>query len=375
MRDGHVPTAREPDHWRRSLLCAGRERSPACAHRVRAPSARIEDIDIAKKVSKRLVLAGKLAIRRMGLISKFEMGNGMSAKFHNTQNAGWFRFRLGEFECTAIWDGQLLHPYEGIYPNADPHELSRLRNKYRLPKDNIPLDLNVLVVNTGKELIIVDAGLGTTEKMFGAGMGLMRDNLWTAGIDPDDIDLVLVTHLHPDHAFGIIGEGNVPTFKNAQLVVAKLEWDYWTDPAKLELNDFRAPWARGVIASVAPYRDRVVFVEEGQEIAHGVRMTMAAGHTVGHCAYIFESDGKILISLGDTAHHWVYEIIHPEWSFAPVYDTDPDEAIRSKRKLYKEIAEGNYKIMAYHFPWPGIGYIEKSDGAYEFFPDRVSPLY
>jgi glyoxylase-like metal-dependent hydrolase (beta-lactamase superfamily II) len=299
----------------------------------------------------------------------------MSAQFHNIQNAGWFRFRLGEFECTAIWDGRLLQPYEGIFPNANLDELSRLRDKYHLPKDNIPLDLNVLVVNTGRELIVVDAGLGTTEKMFGAGMGLMGNNLRAAGIDPDDIDIVLLTHLHPDHAFGLLGDGSVPAFKNARLIVNKLDWDYWTDTAKLKLNDFRAPWVKGAIASVAPYRDRVVFIEDRQEVVAGVRMKMAAGHTIGHCTYLFESKGKALISLGDTTHHCVYESVHPEWHFAPIYDADPDESVRSKHRLFEEIAEGKYMLMAYHFPWPGIGYLEKSGSGYEFLPVAVSPVY
>ncbi len=150
----------------------------------------------------------------------------MVAPFRKTQNTGWYRFKVGEFECTAIWDGRLDQPYEGIYPNADPKELARLVKKYRLPIDHIPMDLNVLVVNTGRDIILVDPGMGTTSKMFGTGMGLMVDNLEAAGIDPDDVDLVLVTHLHPDHCYGLVGAGNAPTFKNARVGCTKLEWDY-----------------------------------------------------------------------------------------------------------------------------------------------------
>tara|TARA_R110000751_G_scaffold307401_1_gene428440 strand:- start:21 stop:404 length:384 start_codon:yes stop_codon:yes gene_type:complete len=119
----------------------------------------------------------------------------MTAKLLNTQNAGWYRFKIGQLECTTIWDGYIHHGYEGIFPNADPAEMARLKKEYRLPEDHIPMDLNPAVVNTGDKLILIDAGMGKTSDMFGDTMGHTVDNLAAAGINPDDIDMVLMTHL------------------------------------------------------------------------------------------------------------------------------------------------------------------------------------
>lgn len=299
----------------------------------------------------------------------------MSTKHLNTQNTGWFRFKLGEFECTAVWDGRLFQPYEGIYPNADPQELAKLKHKYRLPKDFIPMDLNVLVVNTGKHIILCDPGMGKNSTMFGEGMGFMVDNLIASGIDPDDVDLVLLSHLHPDHSYGLLSDRGTPVFKNARLGVARPEWDYWTDDAKLGVSDFRAQWVKGTIEAVAPYRERMLWVEDNAVLVPGVIAKWTPGHSPGHSAYLFQSSGSSLMSLGDCTHHAVYEVQHPEWYYSTNYDTVPDQAVASRFMIYNLIVAGNYQVMGYHFPWPGIGHIEKRDGIFEFFPIIASPAF
>jgi glyoxylase-like metal-dependent hydrolase (beta-lactamase superfamily II) len=284
----------------------------------------------------------------------------------NPRDLGWFRFKLGEFECTAVWDGTLYQPYEGIYPNADPGEIRNLMKKYDLPQDNIPMDLNVLIVNTGQDLIMVDPGMGTGD-IFGDGMGHMPANLEAAGIDPDDISLVLISHLHPDHAWGLVDGKGAPIFDKARLGVTKLDWDYWTDEAKLECDDHRAAWVKGTLDSVAPYRDRMVWVEDDAEIVPGASAKLTPGHSPGHSAFLFQSSGENLMSLGDCTHHAVYEVQHPEWYYSLDYDTIPDLAVKSRRMIYNLVVSGKHQVMGYHFPWPGLGHIEKNDGVFEFF--------
>ena len=298
----------------------------------------------------------------------------MPAPFTNTQNAGWYRFRLGAFECTVIWDGYIHHGYEGLYPNGDPAEMQRLKKAYRLPDDHIPMDLNPVVVNTGEKLIVIDAGMGRTNTMFGDQMGRMVENMQAAGIDPKDVDVVLMTHLHPDHSFGLINPDGSATFPNAELWVPEDDWNEWTDPANLERNDWKRDWTEGTIASVSPYEGRVRKFATGGTLMPGVTTISVAGHSSGQTAFIFESEGERVIFTGDLAHHQVYDPVHPEWYFHMDYDTNPPQGAAAKAEVFRKVADEGIRFHGYHFPFPGLGVIEaQGDGTYLFHADLPTP--
>lgn len=298
----------------------------------------------------------------------------MSAPFQNTQNAGWYRFRLGKFECTVVWDGYIHHGYEGIFPNASPEEMARLKQEYRLPVDHIPMDLNPVVVNTGDRLFLIDAGMGRTSTMFGDTMGHLVDNLAAAGIRPEDIDVVLMTHLHPDHSFGLINPDGLATFPNADLYCTEADWDEWTNEENLRHNDFRAPWTRGTLEAVAPYRNRLKCFKAGDTLFPGVSTFCVKGHAAGMVAYIFESQGQKAVFTGDVAHHQVYDPLHPEWFFHMDYDTNPEEGAASKAAIFAKVVDEDIRFHGYHFPYPGIGdMVRAADGTYRFHGEAVTP--
>ena len=298
----------------------------------------------------------------------------MSARLQQKQNAGWFRFPLGAFECTVLWDGYIHHGYEGIFPNADPTEMARLKALYRLPVDHIPMDLNPVVVNTGEKLIAIDAGMGRSSTMFGDTMGHMLDNMTAAGIDPKDVDMVLMTHLHPDHSYGLIHPDGSPVFPNASLHVTRADWDEWTNEAKLSRNDFHGVWTKGTMEAVAPYRDRLHFVTPGDAIMPGVSTMSVAGHSSGQCAYIFESQGQKVVFTGDVCHHQVYDPIHPEWFFHMDYDSDPKEGAAAKTRIFSRVVRDGIRFHGYHFPFPGLGDIEdRGDGTFLFHAQAFNP--
>ncbi|WP_334174550.1 MBL fold metallo-hydrolase [Pseudoxanthobacter sp.] len=298
----------------------------------------------------------------------------MSADFLRTQNAGWYRFRVGGFECTAIWDGYIHHGYEGIFPNADPAEMARLKAEHNLPEDHIPMDLNPVVVNTGEHLFLIDAGMGRTSVMFGDTMGRLTDNMRAAGIAPEDIDAVLMTHLHPDHAFGLIDPDGSAAFPNARLFCTEADWAEWTDERNLQRNDFRAPWTEGALAAVAPYRARLTLFRPGDTLFPGVSTVCVAGHAAGMCAYIFESEGQKVVFTGDVAHHQIYDPLHPEWFFHMDYDTDPQQGAAAKAAIFSKAADDGIRFHGYHFPYPGLGDIARApDGTYRFHPQPVNP--
>lgn len=294
---------------------------------------------------------------------------------HGVQNVGWYRFRLGVFEGTVVSDGYIHHSYEGFYPDADPAEIARLKSVHRLPIDHIPMDINPVVMNTGDRLFLIDAGAGRTLTWRGD-MGRLIDNLGAAGIDPKDIDAVLMTHLHPDHAYGLIHPDGSATFPNAKLFCTDREWAEWTDPENLNRNDFRSEWTGGALEAVAPYRDRLRLFSVGETLFPGVSTFSVAGHTAGMCAYIFESEGQKMVFTGDVCHHQVYDLAHPEWYFHMDYDTNPQQAADAKTAIFAKVVTEGIRYHGYHFPFPGIGdVVPLGDGTYHFHPEAVAPRH
>lgn len=298
----------------------------------------------------------------------------MSAPFQKTQNAGWHRFNIGAFEGTVIWDGWIDHGYDEFWPNGDRDELNRLIAEYQLATPTFAMDLNVVVVNTGDRLIAVDAGMGRDITWFGEDMGEMPSNMAHAGIDPKDIDTVLMTHLHPDHVCGLIHPDGSAVFPNAELFVSEPDWAEWTDESRLDLTDHRGPWTAEAIRSVKPYLDRVKLFQMGDKLFDGVSTIAGPGHSGGQTGFLFESEGEKIVFTGDVAHHAIFDPIHPEWAFHSEYDTDPALGAQSKAELFAQVVRDDIRFHGYHFPFPGLGRIvDAGDGTYRFVADPVSP--
>lgn len=299
----------------------------------------------------------------------------MTAPLTHRQNAGWHRFRLGAFEGTVVWDGYIHHGYETFFPNAPAEEMARLQAQYLLPSDHIPMDLNPVVMNTGDRLWLIDAGMGPTVTWWGETMGRLLPNLAAAGIAPEQVDAVLMTHLHPDHCFGLIDAAGNAAFPNATLYVSDADWAEWTDEANLSRKDtHHADWTEGALKAVAPYRDRLVIFAAGDRIAPGITTFSVKGHAAGMVAYIFESEGAKMAFTGDACHHQVYDPHHPEWFFHMAYDTSPEEGAASKRAIFDKCVAEGISYHGYHFPYPGMGTIvPQDDGTYRFVPVMANP--
>jgi glyoxylase-like metal-dependent hydrolase (beta-lactamase superfamily II) len=202
------------------------------------------------------------------------------------------------------------------------------------------------------------------------------DNMRAAGIDPADIDVVLMTHLHPDHSYGLINPDGTAAFPNADVYCTEADWKEWIEPENLKRNDFRAPWTRGALEAVAPYEGRVKLFEAGDRLFPEVTTFSVAGHAAGMVAYIFESDGKKAVFTGDVAHHQVFDPLHPEWFFHMDYDTSPEQGAAAKSAIFAKVVDEGIRFHGYHFPYPGIGDMTRAgDGTYRFHAEPVTPRF
>ena len=285
-----------------------------------------------------------------------------------TEPAYFYRFPLGDAEITVVSDGPLpLGPPKGTFVGVPDEEVKKMLSDNFLSPDNVVLEQNSPIVNTGDKLILFDTGMGTA-KNFGPTTGRQQKSMKEAGIKPEDIDAVVFSHAHIDHIGGVVDDSGKVLFPNAQYYIAQSDLDFWTDEGKEggPLKDFIVHARKNLL----PVRDRLVFFKDGQEFLPGVQAISAPGHTVGHTIFMINSNGKSLAFLGDLTHHPILLLEKPRMQFS--YDTDPKQAAETRVKLLDMIATNKIPVMAYHYAWPGIGHIAKTAEGFHYYPEGMN---
>jgi glyoxylase-like metal-dependent hydrolase (beta-lactamase superfamily II) len=319
-------------------------------------------------LSRRSLLAGG-AVAAAGLATGLPDRPALAkAPMTKAQAPYFFRFNIGSMEATVVSDGPLpLGEPSASFLGTSKEEVQKMLTDNFLDPANVVLEQNVLVVNTGDKLALIDTGMGASP-MFGPTTGKLLASLKAAGIDPKDIDAVIATHAHCDHVWGIMGDDGTRHFPNAQIYMSQADFDYWTDEAKLGLKDpaYMKPFVEGARKNLLPNRDRIVFVKDGQEFLPGIQAISAPGHTVGHTIYMITSGGKSLAAIGDTTHHQVLLFEKPLIEFA--YDTDSKQSAKTRVRVLDMLAKDRIPMIAYHFPWPGIGHAAKRGEGFHYYP-------
>jgi glyoxylase-like metal-dependent hydrolase (beta-lactamase superfamily II) len=293
------------------------------------------------------------------------------APFATTQAPYYYRFAHGKMQATVVSDGILpLGDPSGSFLGTSKEEIGKMLTDHFLSTTNVILEQNILVLNTGDRLVLFDTGMGTSP-MFGPTTGKMLASLKAAGIDPKDIDAVVATHAHCDHVWGIQGDDGKPNFPNAQIYISQADFDFWTDEAKLAMKDpaYMKPFVEGARKNLLPNRDRLVFFKDGQEFLPGIQAMSAPGHTVGHTIFMIISDGKTLAAIGDLTHHQVLLVEKPRIEFA--YDTDSKQSANTRVRVLDMLAANRIPLIAYHFPWPGIGHVAKHGDGFRYHPSPM----
>jgi glyoxylase-like metal-dependent hydrolase (beta-lactamase superfamily II) len=270
-------------------------------------------------------------------------------------------FKHGAFEISVVSDGHLVLPANLLGPDAPRAELEALLKSVGQGPDLVQPAANITLIRSGADLILVDTGSGAN---FQPTAGKLAENLEAAGIDKAKITHVVFTHAHPDHLWGTIDDFNELRFPNAGYFVSEAEWNFWMDADLIrKMPDAMHGFVVGAQRNLARIKDRVKAVKPDENIVNGVRVLDTAGHTPGHISLeIAGGDGLIVV--GDVVPHTAVSFAHPEWRFA--FDAIPELAVVARRQLFDRAAAAKTKLIGYHWPYPGVGYAERKDGAFRF---------
>ena len=273
-------------------------------------------------------------------------------------------FKFGKFSFTIIRDGKIVaeNPSATFGTNQKPEDVSALLSANFLPTDKFINSFAPVLVDSGTDVILFDTGFGEGGRANGNGQLLA--GLRVAGYTPEQVTLVVLTHMHGDHIGGLM-EGGAPAFKNARYVAGQVEYDFWKDPARIG-----TPAENGhktVLNNVVPLSDKITFVKEGSTVAPGITAIEAFGHSPGHLVFHLESEGKRLMITGDTANHYVLSLLQPDWEVR--FDFDKARAAATRKQVFDMIATDRVPFIGYHMPFPAVGFVEKQGQGYRFVPE------
>ena len=279
-------------------------------------------------------------------------------------NPAHFRFSVGDARVTIVSDGYFRLPTDGLGVNADPEDVQAFLKRHFLSPDLGYSHTNHLFVETGDAKVLVDVGSGNR---FMENTGKLMGNLEAAGIDPYGITHVVITHAHPDHIWGIRDGFDEAIIPDAQYLMGEAEHDYWMQDGLVD----RVPaedqqFVLGAVNSIEVDGAEWTLVQGGHEVVPGLTMIDTPGHTPGHMSLRVDSGDQSLIALGDAMTHAYTNFAHPEWYNN--FDSDGEQTVATRKRLLDMAAEDRIAILGYHFPFPGVGHVQRDGDIYRFVP-------
>ena len=285
------------------------------------------------------------------------------------QAAGYYRYKVGDYEITAINDGFFTRPAEGFIRNATDTEVKQALAEAFLGQDKVFIPFTTIVVNTGSKLVLLDTGNGNSGAPTS---GTWMANFKAAGFDPANVDVVIISHFHGDHINGLrLKDGNA-VFPKAEVMVPEVEWAYWMDDAKMAAApDGLKPNFANVRRVFGPMANDVKRIAWGKEPVTGITTVAAPGHTPGHTAFAISSGNGRLMVMSDTTNNPALFVRNPDW--AAVFDMDGDVARQTRRKMLDMAATDRMQVSFYHAPFPATGFIGKDGNRFQMVPVAWQP--
>ncbi len=300
-------------------------------------------------ISRRHALAGAAALPLAAAATNLRA----AAPMMEAGTAPFQRVKLGGFDVTTLLAGTATRPDpQTIFGmNVDKETFDAVSAEAYLPIDAAQFFFTPTVINTGSELVLFDTGLN------GAATSAALN---AAGYTADQVDVVVLTHMHGDHIGGLSTDGT-PTFPNARYVTGSAEFNAWSGSGN-----------EGFDTKVQPLAEQMTMLDDGGSVASGITAMAAFGHTPGHMAYMIESDGKQLVLGADFANHYVWSLAHPDWEV--LFDMDKAAAAATRRSMLGMLAADKIPFVGYHMPWPAFGYVETAGDNFAYVPHSYQLL-
>jgi len=273
-------------------------------------------------------------------------------------------FTVGELSATALRDGKLEFPNDNkiFGVGHTPDEVAALLSAAGQPTDKLHLDLDPLLVKTTDRVLLFDTGAGSN---FGPSAGNLAASLADAGVDPGSVTDIFISHVHGDHVGGLVNADGALNFPNAKIHISKPEWNFLTG---LGADKAKQIGVQNFDALVAAMKPKVDAFAPGAQLVPGVVKAVAIkGHTPGHSGYKITSGADSLLYIGDAMHSSIVSVQKPDWPMA--FDSDQKAGAASRAALLAEAAKDGTRIYAVHFPFPGVGKIQKQGEGYVWAPE------
>ena len=288
------------------------------------------------------------------------------------QAPGFYRYKVGDYELTQIADGARGVPITDAYVrNVSKEQALAAAEAAYMPKGMVTVPFNPVVINTGSKLVLIDTGFPP-----GAGptIGLLQSNMAAAGIDSKAIDMVVLSHLHPDHINGLKTPAGALAFPNAEIKAPAVDWAFWMSDenmAKFQGNQLMKDYfdnTRKVLSDIA---GKVTRYDWGKEVAPGITSIGTPGHTPGHTSFVLASGNSKILIQSDVTNIPELFLRNPDWHV--VFDVDGDLAQQTRHKFYDMAAAVKMTVVGFHFTFPSIGHVERDGNGYRLIPSLWNP--
>ncbi len=327
------------------------------------------------ELTRRHMLAGAAGIATVPLLPAISAQ--AAAPMADKQAPSFYRYKVGDAQVTVISDGiNTFTLGDSFIPNAKKEDVAAALEKAYMPKDKISIQFGPLVINAGGKLIVLDTGNGPGAFALSKGaVGQFATNMAAAGFDPKAVDMVIISHFHGDHINGLLNAEGGPAFANAEVLVPSVEWKYFMDDGEMaKQTGERMPGvfknARRVLE--AGLKKKVTPYEWGKEVGPGLLAVETPGHTPGHTSYVLSSGtGKVFIQSDVTNMPYLFAA-NPGWH--AFFDQDADMAEKTRRKTYDMVVADKLQVQGFHYPFPGLGNVEKDGSGYRVIPAHWNPV-